>query len=88
MNNPYPSLGDLMYYFNALSFKKTGYQKKAVVFGSKGWGGGANRKLTSDLQGAGFEVVEQYDLTYIPTEEELLKCYEIGKEIGKQLKSE
>ncbi|OQD58932.1 F420H2 oxidase [Methanobrevibacter arboriphilus JCM 13429 = DSM 1125] len=88
MNNPYPSLGDLMYYFNALSFKKTGYQKEAVVFGSKGWGGGANRKLTADLQGAGFEVVEQYDLTYIPTEEELLKCYEIGKEIGKKLKSE
>ena len=88
MNNPYPSLGDLMYYLNALSFKKTGYEKKAVVFGSKGWGGGATKKLTLDLESAGFEVIEQYDLTYIPTDEDLAKCYDIGKELAKQLKNE
>ena len=88
MNNPFPSLGDFIYYLNALSFKKTGYKKKAVVFGSKGWGGGASKKLSSDLEGAGFDVVKQHDLTYIPTDEELDKCYDIGKEIAKQLKEE
>jgi len=88
MNNPFPSLGDLMYYLTALSFKKTNYQKKAVVFGSKGWGGGANKKLAADLEGAGFEVIKQHDLTYIPTDEDLAKCYDIGKEIAKQLKNE
>lgn len=88
MNNPFPSLGDLMYYFTSLSFKKTGYQRKAVVFGSKGWGGGATKKLTTDLEGAGFDVIEEYDLIYLPNEEELDKCYYIGKEIAKQLQTE
>ncbi|MCL2156729.1 MAG: FprA family A-type flavoprotein [Methanobrevibacter sp.] len=88
MNNPFPSLGDLMYYLTSLSFSKTGYKKKAVVFGSKGWGGGANKKLSSDLEQAGFEVLKQYDLTFIPTEKEFNECYEIGKEIAKQIKLE
>jgi len=88
MNNPFPSLGDLMYYFNCLNFKMTGYKKKAVVFGSKGWGGGANKKLTADLEGAGFDVLEQYDLTFVPTDEELNNCYEIGREVAKQIKEE
>jgi len=88
MNNPFPSLGDLIYYFNALNFSKTTYKKKAVVFGSKGWGGGSNKKLSSDLEQAGFEVVDDYDITYLPTEEELDKCYDIGKKIAKQIKSE
>ncbi|MCL2687877.1 MAG: FprA family A-type flavoprotein [Methanobrevibacter sp.] len=88
MNNPFPSLGDIIYYLTSLSFKKTGYQKKAIVFGSKGWGGGATKKLTTDLEGAGFEVIGQHDLTFIPTADDLDKCYDIGKEIAKQLKNE
>lgn len=88
MNNPFPSLGDLMYYFASLSFSKTGYKKKALVFGSKGWGGGSNKKIINDLELAGFDVVDQYDLTYVPTEEKLDECYEVGKKIAKQIKSE
>ena len=88
MNNPYPSLGDIMYYLIALNFSKTGYKKKAVVFGSKGWGGGSNKKLSTDLEQAGFEVVEQHDITYIPTDEGLDNCYDIGKKIAKQIKLE
>lgn len=86
MNNPYPSLGDIIYYFNCLTFKKTGYQKKAVVFGSKGWAGGANKKLTSDLEGAGFEVIDSMDITYIPDEKILEECYELGKKVAKEIK--
>lgn len=88
MNNPYPSLGDIVYYLTALNFKATGTTKKAVCFGSKGWGGGANRKLSTDLTAAGFEVLEQYDTTYVPTEEVLDHCYEMGKELAKQIKDE
>lgn len=86
MNNPYPSLGDVIYYLTALNFKATTYTKKAICFGSKGWGGGANRKLTADLEAAGFEVLEQYDTTYKPTEDVLDHCYEMGKELAKQIK--
>lgn len=87
MNNPYPSLGDIVYYLTALNFKATTYAKKAVCFGSKGWGGGANRKLTADLEAAGFEVLDQYDTTYIPTEDVLDHCYEMGKKLASEIKN-
>lgn len=86
MNNPYPSLGDIVYYLTALNFKATGYTKKAVLFGSKGWGGGANRKLTTDLEAAGFEIVEDFDTVYIPTEDVYEKCFEAGKNLAESLK--
>ncbi|MDR2830463.1 MAG: FprA family A-type flavoprotein [Methanobrevibacter sp.] len=86
MNNPFPSLGDIIFYFNCLSFSRTGSNKKAVVFGSKGWGGGAVKKLSNDLKQAGFEIFEEYDVLNIPHEEELNRCYEIGKKLAQSLK--
>ncbi|MGL4669434.1 MAG: FprA family A-type flavoprotein [Methanobacteriaceae archaeon] len=86
MNNPFPSLGDLIYYLSCLSFDKTGLKRKAVVFGSKGWGGGALRKLTPEIENAGFEVVDSIETIYVPTKEILDQCYEIGKKVAKELK--
>ncbi|MDR3292229.1 MAG: FprA family A-type flavoprotein [Methanobrevibacter sp.] len=86
MNNPFPSLGDIIFYFNCLSFNKTGINKKAVVFGSKGWGGGAVKKISNHLHESGFEIFEEYDVLNIPHEEELKKCFEIGKKLAQSLK--
>ncbi|MGL6299093.1 MAG: FprA family A-type flavoprotein [Methanobacteriaceae archaeon] len=86
MNNPFPSLGDIMYYLSCLSFDKTTLKRKAVVFGSKGWGGGALRKLTPELENAGFEVVDSIETTYVPTKEVLDECYELGKKVAKEIK--
>ncbi|MDR2544852.1 MAG: FprA family A-type flavoprotein [Methanobrevibacter sp.] len=86
MNNPFPSLGDIIFYFNCLRFDRTSLNKKAVVFGSKGWGGGAVKKLSNDLEQSGFEIFEEYDVFNIPHEEELNKCYEIGKRLAQSLK--
>lgn len=88
MNNPYPSLGDIVYYLTALNFKATGINKKAILFGSKGWGGGANKKLTTDLEAAGFEIIESFDTVYIPTEEVLDQCYELGLNLAQIIKKE
>ena len=52
-----------MYYLNCLSFGNI-ETKKAVVFGSKGWAGGSARILAANLEGAGFEVVEQMELDF------------------------
>jgi len=87
MNRPFPSLGDVMYYLDCLNFKRTG-KKKAVVFGSYGWAGGSTKKLTTDLETAGFEVIETKDIQFIPTEESLDECYELGKKVAQQLKEE
>ena len=88
MNNPFPSLGDLIYYFNCLSFSKVGKTKKAVVFGSKGWSGGSNKKLATDLEQAGFEIFEQFDTTNVPSDDVLNQCYDLGKKLAKSIKSE
>lgn len=85
-NGPYPSLGDLIYYLAGLSFNRTGFNRLAVAFGSKGWGGGATRKLSQELNQCGFEVVDTLDADFIPPEEVLDKCYEIGKSVAEKIK--
>ena len=88
MNKPYPSVGDIIYYLDALNFKATGYTKKAVVFGSKGWGGGANKKMSAELEAAGFDVVDQFDTIFIPDDDVLDQCYDLGKKLAQSLKDE
>ncbi len=85
-NGPFPSLGDIMYYLSGLTFDRTGFKRLAVAFGSKGWGGGATRKLSEELGKCGFEVVDTFDATFVPEEADLDKCYEMGKEIAVKIK--
>lgn len=90
MNNPYPNVGKIIYYFNCLSFANSGKKKKAVVFSSKGWGGGAINRLTSDLESAGFDVLEDdaLDVHYVPDEKALKQAYDLGKKLAKEIKEE
>lgn len=85
-NEPYPSIGDLIFYLRGLSFSRTGLKRLAVTFGSMGWGGQAVKKLGDELEKCGFEVYKEYELNYRPTEEELDKCYEIGRELALEIK--
>jgi len=85
-NGPFPSLGDMMYYLKGLTFDRTGFKRLAVVFGSRGWGGGAVRTLTDEISKAGFEVAETLEVNYVPNEDDLARCYSIGKSIGKRIK--
>ena len=85
-NGPFPSLGDIIYYLSGLTFNRTGFNRLTVVFGSKGWGGGATRKLNQELEQCGFQVEETLDVTFAPTEEDLDKCYEIGKALAEKIK--
>ena len=87
MNNPFPGIGDVMYYLNCLSFGNI-ETKKAVVFGSKGWAGGSARVLAANLEGAGFEVIEQMEIDFKPTEEQLEECYELGKKVAQMIKED
>ncbi|MDD3408431.1 MULTISPECIES: FprA family A-type flavoprotein [Methanobrevibacter] len=86
MNNPFPRIGNTMYWFNCLNFKQTTSIKKALVFSSKGWGGGAVKKLEESLEGAGFEIFDDVETTFTPTEEILEECYEAGKKLAKTIK--
>ncbi|MDI6643449.1 MAG: FprA family A-type flavoprotein [Methanobacteriaceae archaeon] len=85
-NGPYPSAGDIIYYLNGLTFNRTGSKKLAITFGSKGWGGGATRKLAEDLEKCGFNIFDKYEVNYIPTEDELEQCYMLGKKLAAEIK--
>lgn len=85
-NGPYPSVGDLMYYLEGLSFQRTGIKRLAVTFGSKGWSGKAVDKLAVTLEKCGFEVLDKYEVNYVPTPDELDKCYQIGLEMAQKIK--
>jgi flavorubredoxin len=76
---PYPSIGDLMYYLKGLRFDRTGVRKGAVTFGSMGGRGGAVKKIADELTEAGFDVKEQMECYFVPDENELSECFELGR---------
>ena len=88
MNKPYPRIGSTMYWLDCLNFKGTGSFKKALVFSSKGWAGGAIKKLTSELENAGFDVCDSYEATFVPDSDVLDECFERGKALAKSIKGE
>ncbi len=86
-NEPFPSIGDLIYYLKGLKFNRTGFKRLGMTFGSMGWSGGAATTLADDMKACGFQMLDGYELRYVPTEDELYKCYELGKLVGSQIKT-
>lgn len=85
-NGPYPSVGDLLYYLEGLSFQRTGIKRLATTFGSKGWSGKGAIKVAETLKKCGFEVLNTYEVNYVPQDDELDKCYEMGQEMARKIK--
>ena len=44
------------------------------------------KKLADELEKCGFEVSTNYEVNYLPEEDELDKCYEIGKQLAREIK--
>jgi anaerobic nitric oxide reductase flavorubredoxin len=83
-NGMFPSLGSFLTYIGGLKPKgKTWY-----FFGSFGWGGGAVKAMATIAKSFGFEVADQSaELKWVPTNEELKKCFEFGQQIGQKIKA-
>jgi anaerobic nitric oxide reductase flavorubredoxin len=57
------------------------------AFGSFGWSGGAVKNIESMLQEMKVEIFEPgISFKYVPTEEELDRCFEFGKRFAKKIK--
>jgi flavorubredoxin len=84
-NEPFPSIGDIVYYLRGLRFDKTGQKKLAVAFGSMGWRGGAAKKLADAISACGFEVLQALEANYVPSEKELAQYYEMGKQLASRI---
>ena len=84
-NEPFPSIGDLVYYLRGLRFVKTGKKKLAVTFGSVGWAGGGAKKLADAVSACGFDVLQDFEVNYVPSESELAQYYEVGKQLASRV---
>lgn len=60
--------------------------KKAAAFGSYGWGGGAVKQISSKLQEAGFELVDDgIAKLWVPDTLALADCVEYGRQFARAL---
>jgi flavorubredoxin len=82
-DEPFPSVGDIIYYLCGLKFDRTGIKRKAVTFGSMGGKGGAQHILRDDLDKCGFDVIDEYEIYYLPNEDEFEHCFEMGRKLMK-----
>ncbi|MGZ4869977.1 MAG: FprA family A-type flavoprotein [Halobacteriota archaeon] len=87
-NEPFPSIGDIVYYLRGLRFDKTGQKKLAVTFGSMGWRGGGTKKLADAISACGFEVLQDLEAYYVPSENELVEYFEVGKQLAARIATE
>lgn len=86
MNKPFPRIGNMMYWLDCVNFKGTGSEKNALVFSSKGWGGGAVAKLEKELEAAGFNVTDTLDVLFVPDEDVLEEAFEKGAALARSIK--
>lgn len=81
-NQMFPTLAQFFMYITGLKPKG----KIWSFFGSYGWGGGAVRGMIETAKKAGFEVHEPgIEVKYIPSKEDLQKCFELGKQIATKI---
>jgi anaerobic nitric oxide reductase flavorubredoxin len=83
-NGMFPTIGSFLTYATGLKPKG----KLWGFFGSYGWGGGAVRGMTEMAQKAGFQIHESsVEVKYIPEQEDLKKCFELGQQIAAKIKA-
>ncbi len=83
-NGMFPSLGTFLTYVTGLKPKG----KLWCFFGSYGWGGGAVKNMVKTVKESGFEVLEPgVEAKWVPTIEELEKCFEFGQQIAQKIKA-
>ncbi|MBE0524513.1 MAG: flavodoxin domain-containing protein [Methanosarcinales archaeon] len=84
-NGMFPSVGGFLTYLKGLRPRG----KKAVAFGSYGWGKGAVKGVESELKAAGFEIIEPgLEIRYRPDEEGLASCRSLGERVANIVKEQ
>lgn len=79
-----PELTPILEDLEGLRFKK----KIGAAFGSKGWAGGAAKRIAKRMDEAKIEQInEPFEFKYVPEEEQLNEAYQLGEKIGKIIKS-
>ena len=83
-NGMLPSMGAFLTYIKGLRPKR----RIGLAFGSYGWGGQALEELETAMKDMGWELPRKgINLKFIPDEEELASCRDIGRALGELLKT-
>ena len=83
-NGMLPTMGEFLTYVKGLRPKK----RIGFAFGSYGWGGQALEELETAMKDMGWELPRKgINLKFIPDEEELASCRDIGRALGELLKT-
>jgi flavorubredoxin len=83
-NNMLPTVIDFLTYMKGLKPQN----KIGAAFGSYGWSGESAAHIENELQAMKFDIVAPpKKIQYVPDANGLKECYELGKEIGKQVAS-
>jgi flavorubredoxin len=78
----FPSIGELLIYLKGLRPLK----KKGVAFGSYGWGGEAIPAINDSMKSMGIDIIDPgLSVMYVPGEEDLEKCIQLGRKIAASL---
>ncbi|MCM8779214.1 MAG: flavodoxin domain-containing protein [Candidatus Omnitrophica bacterium] len=81
-NGMLPTLAGFLEFLKGLKPKN----RLAGVFGSYGWSGGAVKEIEKILQETGIEIVQpSLSVQYLPTPEELKKCFDMGRDFAIKL---
>jgi flavorubredoxin len=86
-DEPFPSVGDLIFYLRGLKFNRTARERLAVTFGSMGGQGGAPENLADNLKDCGFQVKSQQEIYYVPNADELEQCFITGQKLAQEIKN-
>jgi flavorubredoxin len=78
-----PALAPFLEDLKGLKPKK----KIGAAFGSYGWSGGGAESVEKALSEAGVDIMgEPLTVKYMPTEEDLNRCFEFGREFARTIK--
>ncbi len=81
-NGLFPTVSDFLTYMKGLKPKN----KIAAAFGSYGWSGEAVKLINKQLEEMKFEMVDPgVKIQYIPDDQGIDSCYQLGKKIGEAL---
>ena len=81
-NEMYPRTADVLTYIKGLRPQN----KIGAAFGSFGWSGESVAKINEYLEAMKVELIHPgLKIKYIPTEEALVQCFELGKLVGEKL---
>jgi len=81
-NGLFPTVSDFLTYMKGLKPKN----KIGAAFGSFGWSGEAVKLINNELEDMKFELLDPgVKIQYVPDDESIAVCYELGKKIARAL---